>query len=74
MYNSEEDGESNMQLEKFVEGVTGRHDIVERLKQLFINNIDDLKRLNEAGWTLVNSIIPAHNEKQRNDVNALNLI
>ena len=71
MYNSEEDLESNMPLEKFVEGVTGRHDIVERLKQLFINNIDDLKRLDEASWTLVHSIIPAHNEKLRNAVNAL---
>ena len=71
MYNSEGDLENNMPLEKFVEGVTGRQDIVERLNQLFIHNIDDLKRLDEAGWTIVQDIIPAHNEKLRNAVNAL---
>lgn len=72
-YNDETSVDENMTLEKFLEVVTGRQDFLKVFKQFRIDSIDELKRLDEQGWTQLQNHIPAHVECIRNSVNALQI-
>ncbi len=70
-FNHEKSVNENMSLEKFLEVVTGRNDMIKVFKQFRIDSIHELSRLDEHGWTQLQNHIPAHVEGIRNSVNAL---